>query len=303
MTYYRTHRPQRFADLLGQEAATATLQQALIKERVGHAYLLTGPRGTGKTSAARLFSRALCCLAPVRGTNSFEPCNTCEACLAILHDQAPDITEIDAASNRGIEDIRSLREQVNYPPLHLQRKVYIIDEVHMLTIEAFNALLKTLEEPPEYCLFILATTELQKVPSTIRSRCQLLRFHRGSLEDIAKKLDHIAQVEKLPIEKGVTLVLAKHAEGGYRDAETILESLSTQYSPLTLADTRTALGLLDSELSEKLLQALKKQDRTTTVDVLKSLGQINPEPLLQQLITSIRGEIYQNGPSLPFLTY
>ena len=234
MTLYQQYRPQQFSELIGQTAAVRILQQALKQKRVAHAYLFSGPRGTGKTTCARLFARALVCEKPLLSNDGFEPCNTCPSCMSIRNNQATDLVEIDAASNRGIEDIRSLREQVQYAPIQLSKKVYIIDEVHMLTGEAFNALLKTLEEPPSHCLFILATTELHKVPATIRSRCQMIRFERGSPAALTEKLDHIVKAEKWTVEKGVTERIASHADGAFRDAETLLEQLATQHQPLTL---------------------------------------------------------------------
>lgn len=303
MTLYRIHRPRFFSDIYGQESAVLTFQQALEHKRVAHAYLVSGPRGTGKTSSARIFARAATCLNPQSGsqpgkkskTKGFEPCNQCLACLSILNNQTTDIIEIDAASNRGIEDIRELREQAKYPPLQLTRKIYIIDEVHMLTGEAFNALLKTLEEPPEHCLFILATTELHKVPSTIRSRCQLIRFERGSLAAITQKLDKIIAQEGFSVEKGISSLLAKHAEGGFRDAETLLENLTTQYQELTLEQARQALGILAEEKIEEILRASLNQDTGKAMaclqEILPQLS-LSPERITGQMINRLRNAMY-----------
>lgn len=255
MTLYRTYRPQQFADLIGQNLVSKLLQQALIKDRIAHAYLFTGPRGTGKTSTARIFAKGICCLTPVQKKNVFEPCLTCEACQGIAHGSTTDLIEIDAASNRGIDDIRALREQAQYPPTQLKRKMYIIDECHMLSTEAFNALLKTLEEPPTHCLFILATTELHKVPLTIRSRCQIIRFEPGSTEAIAQKLDAIIADKKWKAEEGVTLAIAEFAEGGFRDAETILDQLATHHDALTLDTVLSTLGTVPSTACQELLTA------------------------------------------------
>lgn len=267
MTLYRQYRPLRFADLIGQDIPRTVLQQALRKERIAHAYLFSGPRGTGKTSSARIFARALSCLAL---TKDAEPCGTCENCQLILHNQATDLIEIDAASNRGIEDIRTLREQAQYPPSQLPYKIYIIDEAHMLTGDAFNALLKTLEEPPAHCVFILATTELHKVPLTIRSRCQLIRFERGSVAAIQQKLDHIVTESGLAVEKGVTNLIAEYADGGFRDAETILEQLTTHHDHLDVATTLTTLGTVPSSLCTQLLDATLAQDADATDTLLQT---------------------------------
>jgi DNA polymerase-3 subunit gamma/tau len=299
MTLYRTYRPQRFRDLINQDTASSTLQRGLFLGRVAHAYLFSGPRGTGKTSTARIFARALACTNPAKkdhdGSIAYEPCNKCDSCVSILENHTPDFVEIDAASNRGIENIRQLREEVQYRPIQLSRKVYIIDEVHMLSGDAFNALLKTLEEPPEYCLFILATTEINKVPITVRSRCQLVRFERGSLKAIEKKLDAIVKAEDVEVEKGVTALLAEHAEGGFRDAETLLEAYITQFQPLTLEATRAGLGILPAEVVDELLTAILTGSQTTAANLLnahfsQSSGTL--ERIISQIINRLRDELY-----------
>ena len=195
---YSTYRSQRFDDLVGQEAAVQTLKNALASDRVAHAYLFTGIRGTGKTSTARILAKAVNCENPVDG----EPCNQCPSCVAITDSSATDLIEIDAASNRGIDEIRDLREKAKYLPALLKRKVYIIDEAHQLTPEAFNALLKTLEEPPGHVLFILCTTEAHKLPATIVSRCQRFDFRRITADNIAARLRYIAGKESLAADDG-----------------------------------------------------------------------------------------------------
>jgi DNA polymerase-3 subunit gamma/tau len=304
VTLYRQYRPQRFADLYGQDAARTILQNALARERLAHAYLFSGSRGTGKTTTARIVARAATCEKPVvkkeKGHAVYEPCNTCASCTAQLADHAPDIVEIDAASNRGIEDIRQLREQAHYLPLSLKRKVYIIDEVHMLTTDAFNALLKTLEEPPKHCLFILATTELHKVPATIRSRCQIIRFERGSEAAIVQKLAHIVKTEEWSVEAGVTELIARHAHGAFRDAETILDQLATRFQPLTLASCIEALGITDDEVLRNLLDALLTGDLLLTRDLLQAIevhDQHRCELLFTELIEGVRTELVKPGHS------
>jgi DNA polymerase III subunit gamma/tau len=298
MTIYRKYRPQNFKELIGQNNARATLQQALIKKKVSHAYLFAGPRGTGKTSTARIFARSVCCLSPhTNNSSSYNPCGKCSSCLYI-QDNSLDIIEIDAASNRSIEDIREIKEQILYKPQHLPYKIYIIDEVHMLSTEAFNALLKTLEEPPEWCIFILASTEIQKIPLTIRSRCQLIQFHKATTEEVSKKLEHIIKNEGYIVEDQVCQMIAEQADGAYRDAETILENLATQNNSLTNKSVQSQLGILDKKIVESLIMAELGGDNNTTVDILKNIlanDSINFGHLNEQAIYSIRHKIYSQN--------
>jgi DNA polymerase-3 subunit gamma/tau len=219
----RKYRPKSFAELTGQDAVARVLRGAIEQNRLGHAFLFTGPRGVGKTSTARILAAALNCQSASGPTAT--PCGTCESCRAIAAGNDVDVVEIDGASNRKIDDIRALREQVGYAPMRSRFKVYIIDEVHQLTSEAFNALLKTLEEPPPHVKFLFATTEVEKVPETIRSRCQIHEFHRIREEDIEKRLEEVARAEGREVPREVLLAIASAARGGMRDAQTMLDQL------------------------------------------------------------------------------
>ncbi len=299
MTLYRQYRPNRFVDLIGQDTARTILSQALLKKRLSHAYLFSGSRGTGKTSSARIFARAICC---TQRSEDGEPCNNCESCTAMLQGHTPDLIEIDAASNRGIEDIRLLREQAQYPPIQLSHKVYIIDEAHMLTGDAFNALLKTLEEPPAHAVFILATTELHKVPITIRSRCQLVSFMRGSVDDITRKLSHIAKQEKWKTEAAALTLVAEHSDGGYRDAETILEQLMTLHDALTVDVVVESLGVISDAARAELLAAVRAQ-QPDTVRTLLAREATGPAKRYEAIISSLISDIRSDTKLSAFDTY
>jgi len=237
---YRKWRPQKLADVVGQESVTQTLQRAVATDRISHAYLLCGPRGTGKTSTARILAKAVNCKSPIDG----EPDNECHACVSISEGRALDLIEIDAASNRGIDDIRSLSDKINFAPNEFRYKVYIIDEVHMLTEQAFNALLKTLEEPPDHAIFILATTEAHKVPLTIISRCQRYDFRRIPLSAMSQKLAELCGAEGVEATEEALEILARSATGSLRDAENLLEQAVVSYgSPLQGDQIRDMLGL------------------------------------------------------------
>ena len=220
---YRKYRPQTFDDVVGQGAVTQTLKTQLLSGHMSHAYLFTGSRGTGKTSCAKIFSKAVNCLNPVGGN----PCNVCEACRAIDAGTCMDVLEIDAASNNGVDNVRDLRDDAVYAPSQVKKRVYIIDEVHMLSISAFNALLKIIEEPPEHLLFILATTELHKVPATILSRCQRFSFRRITPEDIAARLQYVSYQEGIELDDGAARVLARLADGGMRDGLSLLDQCAS----------------------------------------------------------------------------
>ena len=219
LALYRKWRPLTFDDVFGQEHVTTALRNQVAAGRTSHAYLFTGTRGTGKTSCAKILARAVCCENPVNGS----PCNQCAACRSILEDSALDVSEIDAASNNGVDNIRDIREEAAFSPTALTKRVYIIDEVHMLSAGAFNALLKTLEEPPEHVLFILATTEIHKVPATILSRCQRYDFRRIPPEIIAARLNQIASEEGFTLSSPAATLLARLGDGSMRDAISLLD--------------------------------------------------------------------------------
>ncbi|TMC80218.1 MAG: DNA polymerase III subunit gamma/tau [Chloroflexi bacterium] len=249
---YRKYRSQTFADLVGQDAASRALQGAIVSRRVAHAYLFSGSRGTGKTSAARLLAKALNCTG--RGRDSAEPCNACQSCVEMTAGSALDLIEIDAASNRGIDEIRDLREKVNLAPALGPFKVYIIDEAHMLTEPAFNALLKTLEEPPGHIVFVLCTTDAQKIPLTVIGRCQQFVFRRHSEEQIASRLSYIAGTEKVSVDADAMALIARTAQGSMRDAVGLLDQLVPLASgPISLESARSLLGIADPRLLDSLL--------------------------------------------------
>src|SRR5437773_8857609 len=266
---YRKYRSQTFADLVGQDAASRALQGAIISSRVAHAYLFSGSRGTGKTSAARLLAKALNCTG--RARDSAEPCNKCQSCLEMTAGSALDLIEIDAASNRGIVEIRDLREKVNLAPALGPYKVYIIDEAHMLTEPAFNALLKTLEEPPAHVVFVLCTTDAQKIPLTVIGRCQQFVFRRHSEEQIVGRLTHIAKTEKVQVDAAAMELIARTAQGSMRDAVGLLDqlvplasdsiSLESARSLLGIADPRVLDALLDHVLGGEAAEALAELNR------------------------------------------
>lgn len=266
LAFYRKYRPQNFHELVGQSVVSEILLEALKQGRLSHAYLFSGPRGTGKTSTARLIAKAIQCENP---KESGEPCEGCQICLLNARNELVDLVEIDAASNRGIDEIRDLKEKIRFSPTMAKNKVYIIDEVHMLTKEAFNALLKSLEEPPSHVTFILATTELHKIPATILSRCQRYDFKRLAQEDIVKQLDKIVKAEGLKAEEEALQLIAGAAHGGMRDALSLLEQFSS--GELSAASVRERLGLKGVEISEKLLQLLLEQKTATALELIGNL--------------------------------
>ena len=260
---YRKWRPQTFADVIGQQHVTDTLRAQIKSGRLSHAYLFTGTRGTGKTTCAKILARAVNCEYPVNG----DPCNECAACRGILDGSVLDVTEIDAASNNGVDNIRDLRDETRYTPAQVKKRVFIIDEVHMLSIGAFNALLKTLEEPPEHVLFILATTELHKVPATILSRCQRFDFRRIGAEDIARRLLDVAAGEGIELTEGAARLIARLADGAMRDALSMLDRAAAA-GAVDEQTVTAALGVLGQGDGVRLAEALKAGDLAAAVGLL-----------------------------------
>ena len=265
---YRKFRPLNFSEMVGQEHITRTLRNQVIEKRVGHAYLFNGGRGTGKTSAAKILARAVNCLNPKDG----EPCNECEICKAILSGSLTDVVEMDAASNNSVEDIRAIRDEVNFLPTRAKYRVYIIDEVHMLSTGAFNALLKTLEEPPEHVKFILATTEPQKLPATILSRCQRFDFKRISTQDIIKRLEIICKESNIQISKEALELIAILSEGAMRDAISILERCAAEQTEEINEDkVRDLVGIPKITYINKLAKGIINKEPEEAINIVNTI--------------------------------
>ncbi len=296
VSIYRRWRPQRFGDVVGQEEIVRTLRNAVSAGNTAHAYLFAGERGIGKTSIARILARAVNCLRPSEG----EPCNECAHCTTILTGRSLDIVEIDGASNRGIDHIRRLREEVNFAPTDLKRKVYIIDEVHMLTNEAFNALLKTLEEPPPHAMFVFATTEPYKVPRTIVSRCQAFEFRRIPPDQIEGHLARVAESEGVTVSADAISLLAQRADGGMRDALVMLEqAMSYQGNEISADAVLDMLGLVDRSTQEAFIEAIRSRDRESvirTIDGLVDRGK-DLEIFLTDVVHILRDRLADGSPS------
>jgi DNA polymerase-3 subunit gamma/tau len=267
---YRTWRSKTFSEIVGQKHIVQTLQNALKEDRISHAYLFCGPRGTGKTSTAKIFAKALNC---IHGAID-EPCNSCSFCQRISEGSFMDIIEIDAASNRGIEEIRDLRDQVKFAPTEAKYKVYIIDEVHMLTTEAFNALLKTLEEPPSHIIFIFATTEAHKLPLTVISRCQRYDFRRVAIHDQIQRLQYVCEREQITIEQDALHYIARLSDGGMRDALSLLDQLTSFCSgAIEVSDVISMTGGVPSDQIERLIKAIKGQQLDIVLEIIDSMMQ------------------------------
>jgi len=287
--FYLKWRPQTLAEVVGQEHVTQTLLNALKSARVAHAYLFCGPRGTGKTSTGRILAKAVNCLT---NDGRGEPCNTCSICQAITGGHALDVIEIDAASNRGIDEIRELRERANYAPGQARHKVYIVDEVHMLTKEASNALLKTLEEPPPHVIFILATTEFHKILPTIMSRCQHFDFRRIAQKDMVSRLTHICSLEDIQIEPEALRLVARGATGSLRDAENVLEQLITYYgSEIKLEQVQATLGITGDKRAKEIIKYIVENDIAGGISTVNSISRdgLDLRQFNRELVEYLRG--------------
>lgn len=264
---YRKYRPQSFSDVIGQEHITVTLQNELKDGKIVHAYLFTGTRGTGKTTCAKILAKAINCTAPVSG----DPCCECDMCRAVANDEITDIVEIDAASNNGVDNIRELREQVAFTPATAKYRVYIIDEVHMLSGAAFNALLKTLEEPPEHVVFILATTEVHKLPATILSRCQRFDFRRIDSEKICARLQYISKLEGLTLDEDAAVLIASAADGGMRDALSILDLCASSSSHITEKTVASVCSMAGNDYLVNMAEHIKNRNSDAALTLIDEL--------------------------------
>ncbi len=283
---YRKWRPRTFSDVSGQEMVTTALKNELKTGRLSHAYLFTGCRGTGKTTCAKILAKAVNCAHPVDG----DPCNECAVCRGIDDGSVLDVTEIDAASNNGVDSIRDLRDEVAFTPVSGQYRVYIIDEVHMLSPGAFNALLKTLEEPPAHVIFILATTEVHKLPATILSRCQRFDFGRIRPEDIAARIQFVAQQEELTVEEDAAMLLARLADGALRDALSLLDQCASVAQHITMDTVISVTGMAGQETLAELTQCVARQDAATALGLVDRLYRSSKdmERLCAEWITYMR---------------
>jgi DNA polymerase III subunit gamma/tau len=295
---YRVFRPQLFHDVVGQEHITKTLQNALLQNKFSHAYLFSGPRGTGKTSAAKIFAKAVNCeKAPVA-----EPCNECAACKGITNGSISDVIEIDAASNNGVDEIRDIRDKVKYAPSSVQYKVYIVDEVHMLSIGAFNALLKTLEEPPKHVIFILATTEPHKIPLTIISRCQRFDFRRITASAIVGRMKEIIHNQQVNVDEAALDVIARAADGGMRDALSLLDqAISYSDEQVSIEEALLITGSVSQEIIGRIAEAIHQKDVTIALQALDQLMYQGKDPsrFIEDFIFYYRDMLlYQTAPTL-----
>ena len=285
---YRKYRPKGWAEVIGQEHIVQTLKNAIISDRVGHAYLFAGPRGTGKTTLARLLAKAVNCLAE---DPNERPCNHCEHCIAVNENRFLDLIEIDAASNTSVDDVRDLRDKINFTPSQGKYKIYIIDEVHMLSTAAFNALLKTLEEPPPHAIFVLATTEIHKIPATVLSRCQRHEFRRVPVDEMVKQLKMITKAEKIQADDEALSVIARQAGGGLRDAISLLDQLASTGTRITLALTQIVLGTATSQTVLDIVTALADSQSVAGLNAIERAldSGADPRSLARQIVDYLRG--------------
>ncbi len=308
MVFYRKYRPQSLSELIGQNQISDTLHKAFVSNRLSHAYLFCGPRGTGKTSTARILAKMINCersgslivngksesqaiSADIRSTIDDIPCNKCASCLSITDGSNLDLIEIDAASNRGIDDIRDLKERIKLSPTQAKKKVYIIDEVHMLTTEAFNALLKTLEEPPAHVVFIMATTEVHKLPQTILSRVQKLDFKLASTEDLVQAMEKVIKAEKLTAEPEALKLIARIAEGSFRDCLKLLDQIASKGEPITLQSVEEGLKSSSFQDIIDLVSSVKNKEYSRALGIIRSQSEkgINVKEFSSQLLEVLRG--------------
>lgn len=272
---YRKYRPKTFSDVIGQPQVTTTLQNELLSGRISHAYLFIGSRGTGKTTCAKILAKAVNCLSPKNGN----PCGECEICRQIDSEEIMDIVELDAASNNGVNDIREICESAVFTPAKAKYRVYIVDEVHMLSPGAFNALLKTLEEPPSYVIFILATTEMHKIPATILSRCQRFEFHKISIEDIASRIEHVSEQENVSIEREAARLIAKVSDGAMRDALAILDKCMGQSKYIAMADVTEIVGVASQDQILSLIKFIAEGLPQNALQVIAKLDKASKDML------------------------
>lgn len=293
LALYRKYRPQTFEEVVGQQYVTKILKNTIDRNMTSHAYLFSGPRGTGKTTIAKLIAKLLNCESPINDI----PCEKCPSCIAFNEKNHPDIIEMDAASNNGVDEIREIRDKVTLMPSISKYKVYIIDEVHMLSIGAFNALLKTLEEPPQHVIFILATTELYKVPATIISRCQCFNFEKISEEDIVKKLKYIVEKENIKVEEEVLNLIAKYSDGGLRDAINLLDKLACCSTNITIDDFYEIKGIVKEEELFDIVSALVNGNTKEALEKLDYLGKKGKNLILfaTELIEYLKNMLISNN--------
>ena len=285
---YRKYRPQTWNEVIGQDHVVQTLQNSIAAERVSHAYLFAGPRGTGKTTMARLLAKAVNCLAE---KPSQRPCNKCDHCKAINENRFLDLIEIDAASNTSVDDVRDLRDKINFTPTQGRYKVYIIDEVHMLSTNAFNALLKTLEEPPPHAIFVLATTEIHKLPATVISRCQRHEFRRVAVNEIVANLTTLVKAEDLQAEKEALTLIARQASGSIRDAQSLLDQLASTGKKVTLSLVQTVLGTATSQTVLEVINAVRGREPAAGLEAIHRAldAGVDSRSLARQIVEYLRG--------------